>query len=396
MTDAAEPTQQGEPTRVGLVGANGYGQRHRGQLAPRVAAGAVDLVGIADPYADGQDLEAPWYVDLETMLAEAAPEVVILATPINTHLPMAELALRSGVDVYVEKPPVSSLAEAYQLQQTIEETGRALQVGFQTQGSLGLPAIADLILSGELGELQGISGVGPWLRRRQYWQRAPWAGRRTLNQLRVGDGVSTNPLAHAVRCALGMAGIDRIEQISEVRTELYHANPIETDDLAWINVVAEDGAGAATPPLSLALSLVSPDHGPAWVQTTGSDTVARFFYNEDRLVLLAGDQVLTETRFERTSLLDNLLAHRVGEADLISPLTASLPFMAVLEATQTGPIEAVPEAYMEWRDSGDQAHPVVAGVDDWLLRAALEHRGFAEVGAPWATPAAAGIFRPQG
>lgn len=124
--------------------------------------------------------------------------------------------------------------------------------------------------------------------------------------------------------------------------------------------------------------------------------MARFFYNEDRLVLLAGDQVLTETRFERTSLLDNLLAHRVGEADLISPLTASLPFMAVLEATQTGPIEAVPEAYMEWRDSGDQAHPVVAGVDDWLLRAALEHRGFAEVGAPWATPAAAGIFRPQG
>ena len=52
-----------------------------------------------------------------------------------------------------------------------------------------------------------ISAKGMWVRDKAYYQRSRWAGKRTINGVDVVDGVTTNPLAHAVATALLIAGI---------------------------------------------------------------------------------------------------------------------------------------------------------------------------------------------
>ena len=62
---------------------------------------------------------------LDQLLAsESAPDVVILATPIQTHAPLALAALAAGADVYVEKPPVASMAQFQEVLAAAEASGR--------------------------------------------------------------------------------------------------------------------------------------------------------------------------------------------------------------------------------------------------------------------------------
>ena len=77
------------------------------------------------------------YPDLGELLAAVEVDVVIISTPIQTHVPLAELALRAGADVLLEKPPAASLAEFEHLLSVIDETGRSCQVGFQVAGVAG-------------------------------------------------------------------------------------------------------------------------------------------------------------------------------------------------------------------------------------------------------------------
>src|SRR5699024_2227480 len=80
------------------------------------------------------------------------------------------------------------------------------------------------------GPVESVRVHGAWTRDRAYYQRSPWAGRRRLEGRRVADGVATNPLAHGVHAGLVIAGIDRIEDIAAITTELRRAHDIEADD----------------------------------------------------------------------------------------------------------------------------------------------------------------------
>ncbi len=63
---------------------------------------------------------------LDELLAATEVDVAIISTPIQTHVPLAELAMRAGADVLLEKPPTASLAEFEQLSAVVAETGRSL------------------------------------------------------------------------------------------------------------------------------------------------------------------------------------------------------------------------------------------------------------------------------
>ena len=55
------------------------------------------------------------YASLERLLAEEAPDAVVIATPTDLHLAQAGLAAGAGIPSLVEKPPASTLAEAERL-----------------------------------------------------------------------------------------------------------------------------------------------------------------------------------------------------------------------------------------------------------------------------------------
>lgn len=371
--------------RVALVGGRGYGRVHLDRLARLVTAGRADLVGVADPAGRSELIPdaVAWYPTLTDLLAVQTCDVVIAATPIHTHAPLAIEAMRAGAHVYVEKPPMASLAAFAEVLEVASQTGRACQVGFQSLGSLANARIAELVDAGVLGPVRLVTATGAWLRTRTYFDRSDWAGHRRVGDVVVADGVATNALAHAVAHALHLTGATRLDHVATVTTELYKANVAnESDDTSWIRV---DAPGRV--PVSAALTLCAPAQRPARVDVIGERGRLSLSYTDDVLDLDLDGRRSTET-FARVDLVENLLEHVTDPGvALLAPLVDHGAYMAVLQAVQEAPAVDLVD-HVAWLGDGPDVHPVVADINRYLVDAAESGTGFAAAGAPWATPTA--------
>jgi predicted dehydrogenase len=86
-------------------------------------------------------------------------DAVVIATPHDTHAPLAIAALRAGLDVYVEKPLALTAADARAVQAAVEETGRQLMLGYTHQCSTIAQRLRRRIASGALGPLVHVAGL---------------------------------------------------------------------------------------------------------------------------------------------------------------------------------------------------------------------------------------------
>jgi predicted dehydrogenase len=387
MARGAAPTPAGGlAAKVALVGVHGFGTHHLRNLERLQAAGVVDLVAVADPHPPAPG-SVPGtthvYPGLWELLAETSGlDLIIVATPIQTHAPLGLAALATAADLYLEKPPVASLADFNRLRDAAAGSGRSVQIGFQSLGSHALTAIEKLLADGTIGTLQGISATGRWVRDRAYYKRSRWAGKRTIDGVDVVDGVATNPLAHAVATALRIAGARTTADIASLETELYRANRIESDDTSVIRIRTSAGL-----PITCALTLCATESVEPYVTLQGSEGTAVFHYTEDRLTVetAAGR---TEEVFGRDDLTENLLAHRRTGTPLISPLLDSGAFMLVLEAIRTAPLPAPIDArFVRWEGEDDAARAVLVDIEEALERSAGQHLTFSELGLPWASSA---------
>jgi predicted dehydrogenase len=317
---------------------------------------------------------------LEQLLAAGpAPDVVILATPIQTHAPLALAALAAGSDVYVEKPPVASMAQFQEVLAAADASGQLVQVGFQSLGSHALPAIRRAIGSGGIGDVLGLSAQGMWVRTRGYFKRSRWAGKRSMDGTDVVDGVATNALAHAVATGLHMAGAHTVADVASVETDLYRAHTTQSDDTSVIRVRTVAGQT-----LLCALTLCAPEQGNPSVTVHGTLGDITFFYTEDEVVTTTRDGERRET-FGRTDLLENLLEARHTGAPLLCSLADTGAFTSVLEAIRTAPDpQEIGAGHLTWEGGGDDAHPVVHHLPELMERAAKAQATFAELGVPWA------------
>ncbi|MGW6282897.1 Gfo/Idh/MocA family protein [Kribbella sp. NPDC055071] len=367
--------------RVAVVGIHGHGSTHVRNVLR--LGGRAELVAVADP-RPASDLPAgvEVFAGLEELLAATKVDVVIISTPIQTHVPLAELAMRAGADVLLEKPPTASLAEFSQLSAVAAETGRACQVGFQAQASLATLQLASMVADGRLGEIRGISTTGKWVRTAQYFQRAPWAGHRVLDGVPVVDGAVTNPLAHSTAAALLLDGSSGVDDVRSVETELYRANDIESDDTSTVRIVTARGTT-----ILIAVTLCASEHLDPVVIVHGSEGRAELRYLTDTFEIHQGGCMTSHT-LERHDLLENLLAHRADPAvPLYVPLAATGGFTRVVEAIRTAPDpRVIPSDLIRWEGEGPDRHPVVLDVEDWIDRASDSLSLFSELGAPWAVP----------
>lgn len=384
--------------RVALVGVHGFGERHLDNLDRLAAAGALDLVAVADPRPPADGKLGPGvevFPSLDALLAAGVePDVVIISTPIQTHAPLAMAALEAGADVYLEKPPVASMEQYQEVMAAAASAGRLVQVGFQSLGSEALPAIEELVAAGEIGEVRGLSATGLWLRTRSYFKRSRWAGKRSLNGTDVVDGVVTNALAHAVATGLRLAGARTASDVASVETDLYRANDTESDDTSVVRIRTTSRPGLPGGPvlmpgpvLTCALTLCAPVQSAPAVTIYGTLGQLTLFYTEDRVEITTPHGVRSET-FGRTDLLENLLSAS-SEEDLLSPLSGVGAYVSVLEAIRTAEApRLIHPDYVTWEGEGDDAHPVVRGIESLIRRAALGQATFAELGAPWTESAA--------
>jgi predicted dehydrogenase len=375
-----------------ITGVGGYGRRHLENGRRRQQDGQLRIVALVDPAVAARcdhDDDIPIYADLDAALQRHRADIVTVATPLDTHRALAEQAMLAGADVYLEKPAAPTLADFERLLTVQRETGRAVQVGFQSLGSEAIGAFAADALG--LGPIVAVGAAGLWSRSLAYWDRARWAGRRTLDGHPVVDGVATNPLAHAVATALRIAGYDTAESVAQVEAELFRANRIEADDTSSLRI-----SGAGRPTVTCALTLCAPpefavgDDRGATVTVTGERGSAVFSYTTDVVTLreTAGARGAGAARrvFGRVDLLENLLDHRENGAELIVPLGATGAFLRVVEAVRLAPQPAMidPE-HVSWQGEGEGEHPIVDDIERIVRSASGEGRLFSELGAPWAT-----------
>lgn len=101
--------------RVAVVGLGSAGTTlHLPALA---GMAGVSIVGVADPVERqrtfvSSQYHVPGFVDMDEMLRQVAPDVVIVATPPSLHAEQCISALGAGAHVICEKPFVTSLVEA--------------------------------------------------------------------------------------------------------------------------------------------------------------------------------------------------------------------------------------------------------------------------------------------
>ncbi|MDI2027168.1 Gfo/Idh/MocA family oxidoreductase [Saccharopolyspora sp. TS4A08] len=357
-----------DPTTVVLVGVHGHGRWH---LRNVERMPDVRLVGICDPRPPEVDPGVPVEPDLAVLLEKTRPDVTIVCTPIHTHSELALLAARAGSHVLLEKPPTPTLAEFDELAASLASTGRACQIGFQSLGSHALRHARALLERGAIGELRGIGAAGAWRRGADYYARARWAGRRSLDGVPVVDGALTNPFAHAIANALALEGVSDDEELRELSVELYRANPIEADDTSCLRLVTARGV-----PIVVAVTLCADREVDPYVVLRGSRGRIVVDYRSDRVRLETPERVET-TEHGATDLLENLIAHTRSGVPLLVPPATTRPFMRVLEAVRLAPDP------VEIPSERDGDRHVVPGVSEDVVRAADSMQLLSEMDVPW-------------
>jgi predicted dehydrogenase len=116
-------------TRVAVIGAGHLGKQHA-RLYHELEG--VELVAIADVLPDragevAQSYGAQALVDYRELFGKV--DAVSLAVPTTSHAAIGRDLLEHGIDVLVEKPMASTVAEALELNEAARKHGRVLQVG---------------------------------------------------------------------------------------------------------------------------------------------------------------------------------------------------------------------------------------------------------------------------
>jgi len=98
------------------------------------------------------------YNDFREVLARTDIDAVLLALPYHWAAPMAIMALRSGKDVYCEKPIAITVRQAQTMVETARYHGRIYQAGMQQRSEYGgkFRQACELVRNGRIGQLKEV------------------------------------------------------------------------------------------------------------------------------------------------------------------------------------------------------------------------------------------------
>lgn len=101
------------------------------------------------------------YKNFEDVMARDDIDVILAAPPDHWHVLVALAAVKSGKDVYLEKPMGLSLAQDQALRTAVHRNGRVFQFGTQQRSSRNFRFACELALNGKLGKLHTINVWSP-------------------------------------------------------------------------------------------------------------------------------------------------------------------------------------------------------------------------------------------
>jgi predicted dehydrogenase len=170
----------GENIRVGLIG---YGYAGKTFHAPLLqAVPGLELRVIGSNKSDAVHANLPEVIVCSGAEVPTRPDVdlVVIASPNDSHFPLAVAALRAGKHVVVDKPFTVTLAEARELLKLAKQQNRLLSVFHNRRWESESLAARSVVESGVLGEISHfethIDRFRPVVRRRWREDRGPGAG----------------------------------------------------------------------------------------------------------------------------------------------------------------------------------------------------------------------------
>ncbi|MBL55426.1 MAG: oxidoreductase [SAR116 cluster bacterium] len=171
--------------------------------------------------------------NLDQILADPKIDLVDICLPPHLHLSACSAALQAGKDVICEKPLVASLAEADQLADMMQQTGREVFPVFQYRYGAGAAKLQKLMAVGLAGTPLVGSLETHWHRDEAYYAvdwRGSWAGER-------GGAI----LGHAIHIhdwlSFAFGEIDSVFAYLATRV-----NEIEVEDCASLSIRMRSGA----------------------------------------------------------------------------------------------------------------------------------------------------------
>lgn len=168
----------GKTIRVGLIG---YGFAGKSFHAPLIAAvPGLDLIVIGTSRSEAVEADYPGVAvcSADEVVTHPDVDLVVIATPNESHFPLAAAAMRAGKDVVVDKPFTVTLEEARGLVAIAKETGRLLSVFQNRRFYSEVLATAEMLKSGVLGEVSHYESHMDRFRPtvRQRWREQPGPG----------------------------------------------------------------------------------------------------------------------------------------------------------------------------------------------------------------------------
>ena len=102
----------------------------------------------------GTTVDVKTYEKYQDLLARQDIDAVVIAVPDHWHALIALDALKSGKDVYLEKPLTFTIQEGKMLRAAVRKYDKILGVGSQQRSDPNFQHAVKLVLDGKLGEIE--------------------------------------------------------------------------------------------------------------------------------------------------------------------------------------------------------------------------------------------------
>lgn len=141
--------------RLAVIGLGGLG-RVQSQVSRNLEG--VELVAGADIAAEGRnrfesEFGCPAYEDYRMMIEDHDLDAVTVMTPHTLHFEQTRACLEAGLHVHLEKPMVTTTADALELIEAAHDRRLVLQIGYQRHFHPAYREIKRLVEDGRLGDV---------------------------------------------------------------------------------------------------------------------------------------------------------------------------------------------------------------------------------------------------
>jgi len=160
---SAAQTPASERITVGAIGISGRGNYI---LNAFLQYPDVQVVAVCDVIANRREAakkmvderygnqDCRTYIDMRELIAQPDIDAVMIATPDHWHALTAITAMKSGKDVFVEKPLCYNIAEGRKMVDTAIQYGRITQLGTHIHNDMdNYRRVVEMVQSGNLGEI---------------------------------------------------------------------------------------------------------------------------------------------------------------------------------------------------------------------------------------------------